>query len=251
MSDDRKIFGTWWNLLKSGPWCEKWLSAAVKKIFIRSDYFMPEFARFPGVEVVEGVLDRNEVLLIPKANPLLPISVSWSMPLTFVEVDLGLSMARGAANCLLCAHRNGSPDSFLCEDLSQRLHLSALKHRDAGCCTGFKLEAEYEFLAPPPVWWRDSDWPLASYRYNPAAFDQDLVADLITGRPVRTIRKEPIPPAAYEVELGIVRAPAVTKEMWLAFLEGVLDPGPMTTSILEMCRVRAFDAAGTGKGFTS
>jgi len=251
---ERKIFGTWWDLWKSGTWFIDWIHLWVAKIFVREDYWCPEFMGFGIVEAVpNAVLDRNEVLLVSRRHPVAPVSVSWTMPLVVVADTANplIVMARGASNCLMCAFREGPAGGFRCgnpeipDPVKRIVSRSTLHGMDLGCCPRWAAEDSLELSVPCPVWWRDSDWPLAAYRYSFTAFDHVKVLELLQGEPVSTsIRTDPIPFAPYEVEKGI-RARPPTKDAWLRFLEDLFTGNPKCEDVLRWAARREFDSVGS------
>lgn len=270
MTSGRTVVGTFGDLVRTDGFLA-WLEKRFPVILIREDYWYPGILSLPSVRVVpETALDRHEILLLPKGlGATCPVSVSWNMLLTLLqgEGSLTVHMMRGAANCATCAGAKGrGVNGIRCETLGMPMRTATLACRDLGMCPEFARRTGPLRTHHLPVWWKDSDWPVAAWRYHPYAFDTGRIAKLITRWEDShlPLRLPAIPLAPYErakleaAERGGPpwrRAATPTKAGWLAWMRAYVLRSGVVEKIevseaqldvwLEEIALRDFDAAGT------
>jgi hypothetical protein len=230
-----RTFGDWLT------WDEEfsdWLCEACTAVLVREDYFEPALFKHPAVvKVPVDFLDRHEVLLVFKRQPVM--SVSWNMPLvvTWAKDGIRLIVARGWSNCIVCRYPLSlRPGGVLCIGQGQL----AIANTDLGLCPSFKPDAGPFQVLPVPRWWMDSDWLLCSYRYQSAAFNRSAVERVVARQtPKMPVRYDPLPKTLAEqagpTNKGLARGQPVSKEAWLEFYRQML-PDEYREPMIEMAR---------------
>lgn len=216
MKSQIRTFGDWFR------WDETfrtdWLPEAVDAILVPDDYWLAAMFEYPKVvKIPAEMLDRNEILLLFKRQPIL--SVSWNMPLIVTSDGIRVVAARGWANCLVCTQRVAvRPGGVNCGPHGEL----ALANTDMGLCPWFRSLTGPLRMDHAPVWWQDSDWVLEKHRYQAAAFNVSAASCYVVGHtPMSRLRHNPIPKTLAETPLH-QRPERSTKETWMAFFEQVL-----------------------------
>ena len=254
MAGEKLIYGTLNAFLKTGDQFTTWLHKAFYEILIPEDYWAPELDGFRVVRMVPvGVLDRNEILLIPRLHRQMPISISWTMPIALAQKGLSCKVLRGSANCWTCQHRVGGTDLWGCHLAGELRPIGVREQydRDLGGCPVYESATPGRITCfEIPTWWRDSDWPLCGHRYAAQAFDIEKLQRLVAGEDIEPpLRLMPIPPSPRECS-GYPRPATPTKEGWLSFLANAFVGVTGLDEFLVEAKKKEF-AAAPPRGFAS